>query len=145
MPPLEDLPRALWGVQPEAVEQHFTELIARCSGLEAEVGEWRTRASQAESELAVARAALAEAQTGGSSAILNAQREAANIRRRVQTDAAIEKARWEKELRQAEEELATTRAQIDALRKDFLALLEGVAGAVSHRAKDRPAQSSTLR
>lgn len=147
MPSIEDLPRALWGVQPEAVEQHVTEMAERCRQLDSEVEGWRRRALRAEAELQTARASGARAPAGESRtpAALDAEGETLSIRRRLQSEAAAERARWEKELRQAEEELATTRAQIDALRKDFLSLLEGVSAAVAQRANDGPSPGSAAR
>lgn len=146
MPSIEDLPRALWGVQPEAVEQHVTEMAERCRQLESEVEGWRRRALRAEAGLQTARASGGRAPAGESrTPALDAERDASGSRRRLQSEAAAERARWEKELRQAEEELATTRAQIDALRKDFLSLLEGVSAAVAQRANDGPSPGSAAR
>ena len=134
MPSIEDLPRAVWGVQPEAVEEHISELLTRCQTAESELATWRQRAMRAEAELQ--RVAATSPSVDGSMA--QTKREASLILQKAEVEARTRRARWEKDLRQAEEELASTRAQIDGLRKDFHALLEGVSNAVAQRGPQRP-------
>ena len=129
---IEDLPRSVWGVQPEAVEEHLSELVARCTAAEAQLAEWRQRAIKAEAALKLAQSAPAT-DASGMSIPSGTRREAALILQKAETEAKARKARWADDLRVAEEELATTRSQIDALRKDFHTLLEGVATAVARR------------
>lgn len=132
MSSIEDLPRSVWGVQPEAVEEHLSELSARCQAAESELADWRQRAIRAEAALKLANASPA---TNGNASSIQSEtrREAALILQRAEAEAKARKARWAEDLRIAEDELATTRTQIDALRKDFHALLEGVAAAVARR------------
>lgn len=132
MPSIEDLPRSVWGVQPEAVEEHLSELTARCNAAETELAGWRQRAIRAEAALKLAEASPAT-DASGMSIQSNTRREAALILQRAEAEAKARKARWAEDLRRAEDELATTRTQIDALRKDFHTLLEGVASAVARR------------
>lgn len=134
MPSIEDLPRAVWGVQPEAVEEHFSELLSRCQAAENEIATWRQRAMRAEAELQRVSAASSPGVDGG---MAQTKREASLILQKAEVEARTRRARWEKDLRQAEEELAATRAQIDGLRKDFHALLEGVSNAVAQRGHGR--------
>lgn len=131
MPSIEDLPRSVWGVQPEAVEEHLSQLVARCQAAESELADWRQRAVRAEAALKLAQATPAGDASGSIQS--DTRREAVLILQRAEAEAKARKARWAEDLRQAEEELATTRTQIDALRKDFHALLEGVASAVARR------------
>ena len=132
MPSIEDLPRSVWGVQPEAVEEHLSQLVARCQAAESELADWRQRAVRAEAALKLAQATPA-GDASGKSIQSDTRREAALILQRAEAEANARKARWLEDLRQAEDELAKTRTQIDALRKDFHALLEGVASAVARR------------
>ena len=132
MPSIEDLPRSVWGVQPEAVEEHLSQLVARCQAAEVELAAWRQRAIKAEAALKLAKSNPAS-DASGMTIPSETRREATLILQRAEAEAKARKARWSEDLRQAEEELATTRSQIDALRKDFHALLEGVATAVARR------------
>lgn len=135
MPSIEDLPRAVWGVQPEAVEEHISELLSRCQSAENELATWRQRAMRAEAEL---QRVSATSSPSVDSSMAQTKREASLILQKAEVEARTRRARWEKDLRQAEEELAATRAQIDGLRKDFHALLEGVSNAVAQRGPQRP-------
>lgn len=135
MPSIEDLPRAVWGVQPEAVEEHISELLSRCQSAEKELATWRQRAMRAEAELQRVSAASSPGVDGS---MAQTKHEASLILQKAEVEARTRRARWEKDLRQAEEELAATRAQIDGLRKDFHALLEGVSNAVGQRGPQRP-------
>ena len=135
MPSIEDLPRAVWGVQPEAVEEHLSELLARCETAESELATWRQRAMRAEAELQRVASTTTPTVEGS---MAHTKREASLILQKAEVEARTRRARWEKDLREAEEELAATRAQIDGLRKDFHALLEGVSNAVAQRGTQRP-------
>lgn len=130
MSSIDDLPRSVWGVQPEAVEEHLSGLVARCQAAEAQLADWRHRAIRAEAALKHAQPTPA---TEGSGVPSGTRHEAALILQRAEAEAKARKARWAEDLQAAEDELATTRSQIDALRKDFHALLEGVATAVARR------------
>lgn len=136
MPSIEDLPRSVWGVQPEAVEEHFSQLVARCQAAESALMEWRQRAIRAEAALKLAQSAPATDENG-KTVPSGIRREAAVILQKAEAEAQARRARWTEELQTAETELATTRSQIDALRKDFHALLEGVATAVARRDTSR--------
>lgn len=132
MSSIEDLPRSVWGVQPEAVEEHLSQLVERCQAAESQLAEWRQRAIKAEAALKLARATPAS-DASGMTIASETRREAALILQRAEAEAKARRERWAEDLRIAEEELATTRSQIDALRKDFHTLLEGVATAVARR------------
>lgn len=135
MPSIEDLPRAVWGVQPEAVEEHISELLSRCQSAENDLATWRQRAMRAEAEL---QRVSATSSPSVDSSMAQTKREASLILQKAEVEARTRRARWEKDLRQAEDELAATRSQIDGLRKDFHALLEGVSNAVAQRGPQRP-------
>lgn len=127
------------GLRPDAVAERLTTLETRIIDLNDQASGWRRRAEAAEAELTELRARLAawEARAGDVSRVQNeAQVYAQRLKLEAEREAEDLKARWREELAEAERELIMTRSQIDALRRDFLTLLERAATAVAGKRQE---------